>query len=296
MADFKDIYEQVQGFVGDESADTLAKIKQWVNEGVTDIWTAHEWPFKRATVRVNTVAPYTTGTIDATKGSTTITSNGGDLTGLEGYKFATSISAPFFRIASVATGGATATLEAAFTETSVSASTFVIYKDEYDLGVDVESIESCNLLRASEQGMRYVSLDLMERYESLPSYSEIPCYYYLAAPRTGTTNIVLGMRPIPDAIYPIDVRYERKPTRMQADDDVPSLPDEFVPLIVSFALYKASLYDKAQFNSQVAYQDYQRSLTQKISQVQARTSADFKFHGFDAGGGNKGDQPWPAWY
>lgn len=295
MTTFQQIYKQVQGFVGDRSDDTLTKIKQWINEGVRDIWVAHEWAFKRATMRVNTVAPYSTGTVTVAKGSSTVTISGGSFSGLTGYKFASAIGEPYFRISDVAGDGLSCTLEAAFTETSLSGSTFICYKDEYSLGTSVESVEAARLIQSGEGGLRHVRLSETEIFDSVPQTTDTPSYYYLAA--AGSNTIYLGLVDPPDDVYPIDVRYERKPTDMSADEDTPSLPDEFVPLIVNFAVYKASLYDKAEFNAQMMYQDYKVGLAEKIRQVQPKKSQVFTFKPFDMGRKDTDEQPWPGgWF
>ncbi len=293
-APLSDLYAQVQAFIGDKSSGSLTKIKQWLNEGVQDIWIAHDWGFKRDTLRFNTEPQYTTGTITVAEGSTTLTIVGGSLTGKEGWKFCSAIGEPYFRISEVAANGLTATLEAAFTEDSLSGAEFVLFKDEYDLGDSVESIEALTLLRSGYPRLDHVDLDFIERFDSVPNEVGVPLTFSLVA--SGDTNVWAQLSPIPDAAYPVDVKFMRRPVPMTSDDDVPSLPDAFIPLIVAYAHYKAGLYDKSVTNAQLAWQEYRTGLATKITQMAPRTSAEFSFkpHGYRRRNG--GAQPWGPWF
>lgn len=291
MPNFLSLQQQIQGFVGDKHADTLTKIKEWINEGRRDVLVAHEWSFKRTTGRFNTVAPYDTGTITATKGSATVTISGGVFTGLTGYKLCTSVSSTFFRIESVAGSGLTCTLEQPWTEESVSDSAFLAYLDEYDLGDEVESIEAVTLIRAGYAGMSHVPLLHLEGYRSTPNQVGVPIWYYEAA--SGVNTVVLGVTPVPDDLYAIDVRYERRFDDLSDDDDDFGLPAELAPCVIDYAHWRAAMLDHNPLQAEMAYRTYKRSLSEKISQHEARTSAEWQMRPATMRGDAEG-QPFPG--
>jgi len=291
MPTFLSLQQQIQGFVGDKHADTLTKIKGWINEGRRDVLVAHEWSFKRTTGRFNTVAPYDTGLITATKGSATVTISGGVFTGLTGYKLAASVASTFFRIESVAGSGLSCTLEQPWTEESVTDSAFIAYLDEYDLGDEVESVEAVTLIKAGYPGMAFVPLLCLEGYRSTPDQVGVPIWFHEAA--GGVNTVVLGLSPVPDDLYALDVRYERRFADLEDDADDFGLPPELAPCVIDYAHWRAAMLDHNPLQAEMAYRTYKRSLSEKIGQYEARTSADWQIRPAVRNGDYEG-QPFPG--
>lgn len=75
----------------------------------------------------------------------------------------------------------------------------------------------------------------------------------------------LYMYPIPDKVYAMIVRYYKKPTVMSGDADVPDLPSELRPLIVSYAV--ALCYRREQ--DFAAYQTFMGDFDRGILQAAA---------------------------
>lgn len=77
--------------------------------------------------------------------------------------------------------------------------------------------------------------------------------------------------PVPDAAYTLSLRYYKKPTEMDADDDVPEIPSEFREILVVGAAYRVMQvkdnYDQAAI-LQNKYDEILQKLVYKYSQFQ----------------------------
>lgn len=248
MPTFQSLYQTIQSAIGDESADTLSRIQEFLNEGQRVIWNAHGWYFRKKKARFNTVAPYTTGTITATQSSTTLSISGGSLTGLEGYKFSLGASSPYYRILSVAVGGLSATLEVGYAGTTVTTSTFLIYKDEYELPTSVKSMISAKVLRSGWEELEYIDADRIDSFMSTQQLGTgVPRFYnsdgVSYSISTSPNSLHMWLAPVPDDIHPVEYTYLASVTDMSDDDDTPSLPDEFIPCLKQYGLALAYQLD-----------------------------------------------------
>ena len=245
---FSQLYQEVQAAIGDASSNTLVHIKRFLNDAQRDVWQEYPWYFRRGKARFNTVAPYETGTITATKGSATINISGGSLTGLEGYKFSLGADSPYYRITAVAVGGLSATLEVAYAETTVSTTGFLIYRDEYELPETAKTLLSIKVLRAGFPDLDYASQDTIDDFMTAQrlGQGQPRIYNTDALPTSLSTSqkaLHIFLMPIPDDTYPLEYTYLKSVSDMSADDDTPALPDEFMPAMKYLALANAYRLD-----------------------------------------------------
>ncbi len=96
-------------------------------------WT---WSRKSPPGVFNTSAYVTTGTVTATKGSTTITFSSAPAASVAGYRIRINSLSPVPRISAHTAGVATATLDAAWTEDTQTTVTYRLFKHEYALASD----------------------------------------------------------------------------------------------------------------------------------------------------------------
>lgn len=245
---YSQLVQEIESAIGDASADTHLRVQRFVNDAQRTVWLEHPWYFRRARARFNTVAPYETGTITATKGSTTLNISGGSLTGLSGCKFALGADSPYYRITAVAANGLSATLEVAYAETTVSTTSFLIYRDEYELPDSVKTLLSIKVLRAGYPELEYVSQDTIDDFMTAQRMGQgMPRVYNTdALPTTLSTSqkaLHVYLAPIPDDTYPVEYTYLRSVADMSSDDDTPALPEEFMPCLKYLALANAYRLD-----------------------------------------------------
>ncbi len=288
MATFVKLIQEMQAFLGDESALTQTNIKTFINDARREIWYQYPWPFRRFTYTFNTAAPYNTGTITATKGSTTISIAGGSLTGLEGYKFSLGTASPFYRIISVVGGGASATLENAYSEATITTSTFFIYKDEYELPTYIKSVANpALLLKQGYPRLEHVPQDTIASLMSTPRIGQmVPRWFNTdGTPHSFSTSqqaINFRLAPVPNDTYPIELVYLRSIDDLINDDDVIGFPDEFLPCIKNLSLYKAYQLDyQHQPESALAFQAYQGQFETLKDAFKYTQNHQWKFKRFD---------------
>ena len=111
------------------NATARAAVERYAEEVAQDVWNEFPWHERKKEYFVNTVAPYTTGTVTATEGSTTV--SGTDTTFTEsmvGRKFALSLDDPYYVIDAFVSA-TEVTLDRAYVETTATDSAYTIYDD-----------------------------------------------------------------------------------------------------------------------------------------------------------------------
>ncbi len=145
---FVDLYTDLQNRVRVTTSVTATETqaKRYINIALQDmhLGTDYKFPWAERSARLITQAQYSTGTLTATKGSTTLTGSGTLWNTANSFsvnnmrangKIRIAGSLTPYVIASVSTDTA-AVLSSKFTETTVSGETYIYYEDEYDLASD----------------------------------------------------------------------------------------------------------------------------------------------------------------
>lgn len=126
-----------------------------------------DWPYYITESVISTVANYTTGTIAINNASTTGTITTGVVSANWVYrKIRIGNDKPYYRISAVDTGLNTITLQTPYTGTSVTASTFSVYKDEYRLSSTVDKYKT---MRQMQNGVPLLSLTPAQFDSILPA-------------------------------------------------------------------------------------------------------------------------------
>ena len=197
------------------------------------------WTFDRQIV--NTSASITTGTIAATNGSTTVTFSSAPAVSVAGRKlFITSNSddPAGFRIASHTAAATTATLDAAYTGTTVTASDFAIYHDEIDLAADTGEIKS--ILRAGRHGtLREIGPSAMDARKSTGVRVGPPenyCVRNFSTSGDPTTVRKLVVDPFPDTTIRLEIGYYQTLNTEVSGSTRFLLPDDNVDVLLHMTL------------------------------------------------------------
>jgi len=169
---FSTIYTRIEDITNVTSQRDL--IKDAIQWGLDEL-TSHDLDYLTTEAFFTTVAPYTTGTVDATNGSKTVTGTGTTFTaGMVGRKIRIAGQDAHYRIAAFV-GVTEVTLEAPYQNDSVTDETFSIYKDEYKLRANVDVYK---ILRQIEDNVSLVSgeVSAFDIYNPSPTGEGTPHY------------------------------------------------------------------------------------------------------------------------
>lgn len=230
--------------IGVADGNNPSLLTDYLNWAGRRIWNRYPWPDRQASGTVTTVAPYSTGLVAVTNGSTALTFTGSTLTsGMAGRKFTTALGGAWYRLNTVNTGAGTATLDRAFNEVTDSASSFYIYQDEYDLVASVMStVEDVRIHSSAARGsLRTASLRMLDDAQFLPTQIGVPTTY---APTVRTTagRCRVKVWPIPTETYWIEYRYLKEWEDIAQDADIPETPQNLEELLIKVALQFGSFY------------------------------------------------------
>ena len=207
---FSDLYTDLENRVRVTTGVTATEnqAKRYINIALHDMHVGFDYrvPWAERSSVLRTQAQYTTGTLTATKGSTTIegsstawnTNNDFSVKNMRaGGKVRIEGGLTPYTIASV-TDDDTAVLSVAFNETTASGATYVYYEDEYALAADF--LRPVDMQRFSEQ----LPIDLISRTEFRRRYPansvpqtrpSVACI--IDAPFSGNTKPVRRVRLAP---------------------------------------------------------------------------------------------------
>ena len=87
---YRELQDDVLRFIAlSGNKDARVFVKRALNHAAETVWRSFPWRERKAAAYVNTVAPYTTGTVTVTNASTTVAGVGTTFTsGMVGSKFA----------------------------------------------------------------------------------------------------------------------------------------------------------------------------------------------------------------
>lgn len=259
--DFSDLYLDLENRVRIETGISASEnvAKRYINTALQDmhLGTDYRFPWAERNATITTQPEYTTGTLTATKGSTTIagsgtlwnTSNDFSVANMRvGGKIQISGGNEVFEITAVASD-TSATINSKFTEDTVSGASYKYFEDEYALASDF--LKPIDIQQFSDR----ISIDLIGRTEFRRRY---PRNYLTGRPTvatlidrspSGNTTPVRKVRfhRSPDKAYTIPYSYVTEnlvvsntgtgQIDFSADDDEPIVPKRYRYIIIVKALY-----------------------------------------------------------
>ena len=217
---------------GSEDATSILRALNWAGRY---IWTACQWPERKAVTTISTVAPYTTGTADFTNASASVTGSGTTWTGFAARKMALGYNAPFYRILSV-DGAKELTLARNYLETTATGAEYLIYQDEYDTASTVDTIVSAQLILNQTMGpLLKVAEERIDSEATIQAYAGKPHSVGMCVPTTAGTPRI-RVTPVPDAVYAIELKYLKAWTDLANDGAAPVLDANKESLLIEAAL------------------------------------------------------------
>ncbi len=276
---FVDLYTDLLNRVREQTsaASTLTQARRYINVALQDMHIGYgeRFPWCERQARLTTAAPYSTGTVSITKGSTTLTGSGTLWTTLNAFgvdnvrptgKLVIAGTLPIYEISNV-DSGTQITLTSAYVGTTVSGGTYSYFEDEYDL--------SANFLRPLDMQFfdTQSEITLIDRNRFRRNYPSnhvtgkpaVACILDRAFTLTAPVRRVAFYKP-PDANYSIPYSFVTSKLAVTAlgvasqslvnDTDEPIVPLQYRHTIILGALHNWYRDKKDDKRSAEARQDY----------------------------------------
>lgn len=227
----------------------LTKLTALLNDNYRTIRSMFpRWTWATDRQIVNTSDDITTGTIAATNGSTTVTFSSAPTPSTAGRKLLIdgNVIDPgaVYRISAHTALSTSATLDAAYTGTTVTASAFQVYQDEYDLAADTDDVQS--ILRAGRgkalDRIGPAEMDGLKSWDTRTGPPEVFCLRNFDTSGDATTQRQLVVHPYPDATYRMEITYFQTLNTEVSGSTRFQIPDDALTLLVHLTLADGFAY------------------------------------------------------
>lgn len=257
------------------------KIAAIINQVYRDIYTAHDWWWLVKRSIITTSDDITTGTINVTNNSTTVTFSSAPTPSIAGRVLYVSgntrDSGAVYRISTHVAGATAAALDAVYTGANDTAAGYNVWHDSYDLPADTGKLFSVKrfgyawpLRLIGPQEMRTIKL-----YSTSVGKPEIASLDDFDTTGDPTTQRQLVVHPYPDNLYRMELHYKQQLNTELSSTTQPFIPDEFRQLIIYGALAQGfAVYRDDPTNSQMYQGFYQAALT-KATQTHREYGEDY---------------------
>lgn len=214
----------------DDNATVEEKLKAWVNARYKVIAAKESWNWLIKDFILQTVADITTGTVEATNASTTITFSSGPTNSVTGYFIQFSDTDDWYEISAHTAAATTATLSVPFLGTTSSTLTYILRKTYYALPSDTGKILNLRQTRTKEP-LRYVPIRQLDRMVPDRTRTGKPEWYTISGVDSDRLY-KLEFYPVPNEAMNINGRYYEVVSDMSADSDIPVLPEAYHDILV----------------------------------------------------------------
>jgi hypothetical protein len=231
------------------SADQTTDIENAIQDGLRDVYGAHDWSFFRPLETISTVAPYATGTIQIASGVVTLTGGTFPAWAANGT---INVANEYYEVAT-RDGNTQVTLE----DTSVTVaagSGYELIRLEYDLAAGFESIETRLTYEPGKSNYYPPVMMRDDRFvrelQQDDPFTDRPLYFSIRTtqfdPTAGSLR-TLSFWPYPDAVYRITGRMTLRPTMVDATNEFPIGGEILSQLILEACMAAAErLYDESE--------------------------------------------------
>lgn len=219
------------------------KIAALINEVYRDIGAKYpNWWWLRKRTVLSTVDDITTGTVDVTNNSTSITFSSAPTPDLDTRVFMvtgnTLDSGAVYRISAHTAGAAAATLDAVYTGATNATASYHVYGDALSLPTDLK-----DLLFIKRYGflspLQIISPEEMQtikQYDASEGKPQVAAVLDFLTTGDPTTARRLVIHPYPDEIYRLEVDYTQSLNTELSGTTQPLIPDDFRQIIIYGAL------------------------------------------------------------
>ncbi len=277
---FSDLYTALLNAMREDTSGTATttQAKRYINTALQDmhIGFAESLPWAERQARLTTQAPYSTGTVSISKGSTTLTgsstawntNNSFSVKNTRAYgKIVINGGTDVYEVSSVG-GDTSITLSSAWVDTTVSAVTYQYFEDEYDLHADFLRPLDMQFFDSSRDIVLIDRTEFRRRYPRNKVVGKPQVATIIDRPFSANTTPVRRVR-----IYkPCDQEYTipysfitnklaissagAAQAQLSADSDEPIVPHQYRHAIVLHALYNWYRDKKDDARSQEVRSEY----------------------------------------
>lgn len=236
------------------------RLKRALNLTIQDICSRRDWKFLQEREIIQTVADYTTGTVDITNGSATVTGTSTVFASTHVRSFINFQGDLNWYEITARASNTSITISPAFGGTTATGQTYKIRQVFYSLTSDASRVLDIRQATtpAKLANLGYRSIDL---YQPDIETTGAPMAYALFRndPAIGVTAAKkrqLQFFPTPDAVYNMEVRYLKQLSDLSADGDISDMPLQFHTIAIDGAewMMSKSLNDPAENMKKQAYE------------------------------------------
>jgi len=206
----RDMQDTLLRYMGANSnAEAVLDIRYAIANALGEVWNAHDWPYYQGQKRIQIDAPYSTGTITFDLATRQVTLAGGTWptwavygtfrVGIKNAKVANRISDTVLELE---TG-------TSFTADISSASTYILYRNEYPLDAEVRKLAYVTIDSQSKIPLQY--MPAIEFTPPQTTVSGTPRYFTIQKDRKVMSGLSICFWPIPTIAKTVQFSYIRKP-------------------------------------------------------------------------------------
>lgn len=281
VKDFSDLYTEVLNKMRQPTNVTAitAQAKRYINTALQDMVFGFEYklPWLEREGLLTTMAPYTTGTVAVTRGSTTVTGTSTVWTTTNAYGIANARTTGkinfgdnnIYNISTVGASSITLTSKYVASADLAAGSSYTYFEDEYALASDF--LKMIDVRRFSESlNIPLIGRDEFRRMYPRPNIAGLPKVATMldkSFTTTSTQPMYVQFYPYPSTNLLIPYSYITKnlavssagveATELSADTDEPQLPMRYRHALVAFACWQWYRDKKDDQRSEMAHQEYQ---------------------------------------
>lgn len=231
LTDFEDLYTAIAEELKVQLTDgtTIGRIKRDINM----IYLDHVIPAKprawwwlETNENIQTIDKITTGTVDITDDSTTVTFSSAPSSSVAGYYLKVSGFVETIKISSHTGGNTTATLESAWRRGNVSGNSFKLWKDNTTLDSNTKEVIQVTHEHMREP-MEYVTVTDFKMFRSRnPDLEGYPEIFTIGDFDSSGDRKIYWYPAIDDFRYTLHVEGRQEATALSSDTDEPLMPVE----------------------------------------------------------------------
>lgn len=210
------------------------KFKEWINNRYRVLCGKRSWNWLIKDSVIQTVTEITTGTVNVTNGSTSITFSSGPVASVANWYIRFGDTENWYEIASHTAAATAATLSNSFIGTTDTVATYTLRKVYYSLPSDTGKVLDMRET-LSDRKIEYVPVRQLDRFVPDRTVTGHPAYYSIIGMNSSKLFRV-EFHPVPSDAQNISVRYYQVASEMSADSDTPLIPEAFHDVLVWDAL------------------------------------------------------------
>lgn len=253
----QDLADRLSAFDEAVSSDNT-RLGRWINRAQDEFATAWDFTFNEQLDIIQTTADISTGTVSVVSGATSITLSSGPADSVTGRFIKFGSASDWYEITAHTAGSTTATINPAYSGTTLPGSDYIIRRFRYSLAsnaftiMDAKIAYNVNILKS----MSETRMDLLSQ---MTSGTGTPTAYFLTTPASdGSPRI--GFYPNPDGVYNVYIREKFKMATLSADSDTSIIPGPYHDTVVTLASYYGFLKLNSMDRAVMVYREYNDSM------------------------------------